>query len=175
MPTRRSRSAERKNTLIFLHILKNFYPRIVDSSDKLPIWDQVLKECQKRGIFLDKTPVYLAQKRWPASVGIVKKASKKRGPLSEKDQLIVEIERYRTPDFCYGKIQGDRDNHDDDDDDSTNDESNNVHTDESINNVDDTINGGNYDGQENATVGNENVIRAAAANDMNNNNRRMLF
>uniref|UniRef100_A0AC35GMQ1 Uncharacterized protein n=1 Tax=Panagrolaimus sp. PS1159 TaxID=55785 RepID=A0AC35GMQ1_9BILA len=108
MPPRRSRSAEQEKTLIFLNILKDFYPRIVQSDDEIPIWEEVLEECQKQGIFMDKSAEYLAKIRWPASIGIVNKFTRtKRGPLSEKDQLIVQIERHRTPDFVYGRLDGD--------------------------------------------------------------------
>uniref|UniRef100_A0A914XS71 Uncharacterized protein n=1 Tax=Panagrolaimus superbus TaxID=310955 RepID=A0A914XS71_9BILA len=179
MPSLSSRSMERQNTLIFLQILKNYYPQIVESSDKIPLWEKVLEECQNRGIFMDKTADYLAQKRWPASVGIVRKASKKRGPLSEKDQLIVEIERYRTPDFCYGKIEGDND-----DSELTNDDSNitvrnisgdsNILTGESSNN-NETIDERDNNDHANVIGGNiddigDNIIpmvAAAAANNIN--------
>uniref|UniRef100_A0AC34GSU3 Uncharacterized protein n=1 Tax=Panagrolaimus sp. ES5 TaxID=591445 RepID=A0AC34GSU3_9BILA len=67
-----SKAAERENTLVFLKILKNYYPQIVDRSDNLPIWEKVLTECQKRGIFMDKSAHYLAKKRWTASLGNLK-------------------------------------------------------------------------------------------------------
>uniref|UniRef100_A0A914PGZ0 Uncharacterized protein n=1 Tax=Panagrolaimus davidi TaxID=227884 RepID=A0A914PGZ0_9BILA len=101
-PLSRKKAAELQNNLLFLSILKDFYPQILTSSQKLPVWKQVLDECRRNGFYGDQSARYLGRFRWPALIGATtNKWKSKKKELGEKDIRIIEIERMRTPDYCF--------------------------------------------------------------------------
>uniref|UniRef100_A0A914Q6V3 Uncharacterized protein n=1 Tax=Panagrolaimus davidi TaxID=227884 RepID=A0A914Q6V3_9BILA len=102
-PLSQRKVAERHKDLLFLSILKDFYPRILTSFEKLPVWKEVLDECRKNGICDDQSARYLGRTRWPALLRATTKKWKHRHKkqLNKKDELIIEIERMRIPDFCF--------------------------------------------------------------------------
>uniref|UniRef100_A0AC34G5P7 Uncharacterized protein n=1 Tax=Panagrolaimus sp. ES5 TaxID=591445 RepID=A0AC34G5P7_9BILA len=91
----------------------------------------------------------------------------KKGPFSDKDQLIVEIERYRIPDFYYGRIRGDIVVPTDD----INNGENIAHIVESISNVDQTINERNDGRQETSADSNDDGVILPFANDISDGNK----
>uniref|UniRef100_A0AC35FYK6 Uncharacterized protein n=1 Tax=Panagrolaimus sp. PS1159 TaxID=55785 RepID=A0AC35FYK6_9BILA len=106
-PISQRRAAKRQKNLLFLSILKDFYPRILTSFEKLPVWKEVLDECRRNGIFDDQSARYLGRTLWPAliratTVTTTKKWKRRhKKQLNKKDELIIEIERMREPYFCF--------------------------------------------------------------------------
>uniref|UniRef100_A0AC34FG02 Uncharacterized protein n=1 Tax=Panagrolaimus sp. ES5 TaxID=591445 RepID=A0AC34FG02_9BILA len=106
------KAKENQNTILFLNILKEYYPEIVQANSKISVWKKVLLECHRNGIYKKHPAKYLGRTRWPALIRATSKKWKAKKPLAEIELLIIEVERIRTPNFCMNQEEVDAMNRD---------------------------------------------------------------
>uniref|UniRef100_A0A914QG71 Uncharacterized protein n=1 Tax=Panagrolaimus davidi TaxID=227884 RepID=A0A914QG71_9BILA len=88
-------------TLEFLKILEEHYPRMLNASRRIHIWDEILLDCQNHGFLQNRDSRFLYRTRWPA----LTRTTLNKKPLNEKDKLVISICRTISPDFCKEVVE----------------------------------------------------------------------
>uniref|UniRef100_A0A914Q557 Uncharacterized protein n=1 Tax=Panagrolaimus davidi TaxID=227884 RepID=A0A914Q557_9BILA len=96
---------KRDDTIIFLTILEEHFPKMLTATRRIDIWEEILQDCHQYGLLLNRDSKFLYQSRWPSLTRTTLRKWRNKKPLDEKDKLIISICHIDNPDFCKDVVE----------------------------------------------------------------------